>query len=149
MKVTNSYNATTPAEHIDAFTTNITEYAVQPLIDKYQSYCLEYFKYKKELMSIETLTFVSLSPKLKKIKDYYGENIYDLVKKPVKWLPRQVARSNELREIFKYKNGKVSQQVMEKIDVEYLYKLFNILHSHSNAWDIQDFAEGLLDGRYK
>lgn len=149
MKVTNSYNATTPTEHIDAFTTNITEHAVQPLIDKYQAYCLEYFKYKKELMSIDTLTFVSLSPKLKKIKDCYGQNIYDLVKKPVKWLPRQIARSAELREIFKYRNGKVSQQVMEKVDVEYLYKLFNIVHCHSSNWDIHDFAGELLDGRYK
>lgn len=147
MKVTNSYNATSPDEHIDAFTTNITEYAVQPLIDKYQCYCLEYFKYKKELMSIETISFVSLSPKLKKIKDYYGENIYDLMKKPMKLFPRQVARSNELREIFKYRNGKVSQQVMEKVDVEYMYKLFNIVHCHSNSYDIQDFSDGVLDGR--
>lgn len=140
---------TTAEEHIEEFSNTLSNQRTlmkEPYdpnkVNLYKSKCLEYFEYKHQLETIETTEYITMSTKLKKLNDFYGENIYELIKKPMKIFPRQVYRSNELRHILQYKSGKVSKQVMEQVDLDRLFKLFNIVHCYSNSWDFGDFMTG-------
>lgn len=138
----------TLGEHILAFIKEATEHTsgdkLLESVERYAKACVEYYAYKAEIQKIETYNHIQLPTSLKKNKDYYGLDMYSLIKKPVKLFPRQMDKSAELRDLLDYKGGKYSNEKIKAIDFERLYKLFNVVHCHSSNWDFHD----VLDGRF-
>lgn len=136
------------AQHIMEFTKKAPQYVdgdkLDQVVERYINACVEYYEYKKEIASIETHNYIILPKNLKKIKDFYGSDMWSLINRPLRMFPRQVTRSNELRQLLDYHHGKYSNEKIKFIDFERLYKLFNIVHSPSNFWDIEDYCLGLF-----
>lgn len=142
MKQNISYNPPTMAQHIMEFTKKAPQYVsgdkLEQVVERYINACVEYYEYKNEISKIETFNYIILPKNLKKIKDYYGSDVYSLINRPLRMFPRQTRRSDELRQLLDYNRGKYSNDKIKAIDFERLYKLFNIVHCHSNSWDIED-----------
>lgn len=148
MKKQFSYKIPTLGEHIMAFMEKVPQYVsdekLPQIVERYINTCIEYYAYKKEIASIKTFNYILLPKTLKCVKDFYGSDLWGLINRPLRMFPRQTRRSDELRELLEYNRGKYSNDKIKFIDFDRLYKLFNIVHCHSNAWDIQDYCEGLF-----